>query len=224
MEALARWPQADGSMISPVEFIAVAEETGLINEIGAWILREACRQVGEWQRALPQFHDLYVSVNLSGKQLLQPDLFGFIETILQGLDYSARNLRLEITESTLMDNSETNNLLLTRFRDHGYRLYIDDFGTGYSSLGYLHSFPFDALKIDRSFVTNLDAGGEHLKMVETIISIAHNFNMKVIAEGVETAQQHAQLQALGCEYLQGFHFSPPLPPGELFALLAGQEA
>jgi diguanylate cyclase (GGDEF)-like protein/PAS domain S-box-containing protein len=223
MEALARWPQADGGMISPVEFIAVAEETGLINEIGAWILREACRQVGEWQRALPQFHDLYVSVNLSGKQLLQPDLFGFIETILQGLDYSARNLRLEITESTLMDNSETNTLLLKRFRDHGYRFYIDDFGTGYSSLSYLHSFPFDALKIDRSFVNNLDAGGEHLKMVETIISIAHNFNMKVIAEGVETAQQHAQLQALGCEYLQGFHFSHPLPPGELFALLAKQE-
>jgi diguanylate cyclase (GGDEF)-like protein/PAS domain S-box-containing protein len=223
MEALARWPQAGGGMISPAEFIPVAEETGLIGEIGAWILREACHQVREWQLALPQFQDLYVSVNLSGKQLLQPDLFNFIETILRGIDYSAQNLRLEITESTLMDNSETNTTLLKTFRDHGYRFYIDDFGTGYSSLSYLHSFPFDALKIDRSFVNNLDAGGEHIKMVETIISIAHNFNMKVIAEGVETEQQQRQLQQLGCEYLQGFLFSRPLPANELFALLNAQQ-
>jgi diguanylate cyclase (GGDEF)-like protein/PAS domain S-box-containing protein len=222
MEALARWPQAGGGMISPAEFIPVAEETGLISEIGAWVLREACRQVREWQVALPQFENLYVSVNLSGKQLLQPDLFNFIETILRGIDYSAQNLRLEITESILMDNSETNTTLLKKFRDHGYRFYIDDFGTGYSSLSYLHSFPFDALKIDRSFVNNLDAGGEHIKMVETIISIAHNFNMKVIAEGVETEQQHAQLKALGCEYIQGFLFSRPLPGAELFALLSSQ--
>jgi EAL domain-containing protein (putative c-di-GMP-specific phosphodiesterase class I) len=223
MEALARWPLADGGMVSPAEFIPVAEETGLISEIGAWILREACRQVREWQIALPQFKDLYVSVNLSGKQLLQPDLFNFIETILHGIDYSAQNLRLEIAESTLMDNSETNTTLLKKFRGHGYRFYIDDFGTGYSSLSYLHSFPFDALKIDRSFVNNLDAGGEHIKMVETIISIAHNFNMKVIAEGVETEQQQAQLKAMGCEYLQGYLFSRPLPADELLTLLAAQQ-
>ncbi|MCW8917422.1 MAG: EAL domain-containing protein [Gammaproteobacteria bacterium] len=223
VEALARWPQAGGGMISPAEFIPVAEETGLIGEIGSWVLHEACRQVGEWQRALPQFHDLYVSVNLSGKQLLQPDLFNFIEGILRELEYNPKNLRLEITESTLMDNHATNTELLKKFRDHGYRFYIDDFGTGYSSLSYLHSFPFDALKIDRSFVNNLNAGGEHIKMVETIISIAHNFNMRVIAEGVETAAQHTQLKALGCEYLQGFLFSRPLPADELVALLAKQE-
>ena len=121
-----------------------------------------------------------------------------------------------------MDNSEGNTALLKKFRDHGYRFYIDDFGTGYSSLSYLHSFPFDALKIDRSFVNNLESGDEHCKLVETIISIAHNFNMKVIAEGVETESQHAQLKAMGCEYLQGFLFSRPLPAEELFALLSAQ--
>jgi diguanylate cyclase (GGDEF)-like protein/PAS domain S-box-containing protein len=223
VEALARWPQADGSMISPVEFIPIAEETGLINEIGAWVLHEACRQVREWQTTLPRYSDFYVSVNLSGKQLLQSDLFNLIETILHGTDFSAKNLCLEITESILMDNNETNTSLLKKFRDHGYRFYIDDFGTGYSSLSYLHRFPFDALKIDRSFVNNLDSGGEHIKMVETIISIAHNFNMKVIAEGVETEQQHQQLKQLGCEYLQGFLFSRPLPADEIFELLSTSE-
>jgi EAL domain-containing protein (putative c-di-GMP-specific phosphodiesterase class I) len=223
LEALVRWPQAGGGMIPPAEFIPVAEETGLINEIGAWVLREACRQVGEWQTALPQHRDLYVSVNLSGKQLLQPSLFDSIETTLRELNYNSQNLRLEITESTLMDRSETNTELLKKFRDHGYHFYIDDFGTGYSSLSYLHSFPFGAIKIDRSFVNNLDSGGEHSKMVETIISIANNFNMGVIAEGVETAQQQAQLKTLGCECLQGFLFSTPLPADEMFALLATQE-
>jgi EAL domain-containing protein (putative c-di-GMP-specific phosphodiesterase class I) len=162
-------------------------------------------------------------VNLSGKQLLQSDLFNLIETILHGTDFSAKNLCLERTESILMDNNETNTSLLKKFRDHGYRFYIDDFGTGYSSLSYLHRFPFDALKIDRSFVNNLDSGGEHIKMVETIISIAHNFNMKVIAEGVETEQQHQQLKQLGCEYLQGFLFSRPLPADEIFELLSTSE-
>ena len=222
VEALARWPRPDGSMISPAEFIPIAEETGLINEIGSWVLRQACQQTREWQLALSQCSDFYVSVNLSGKQLIQTDLFDFIETILQGIDYRPENLRLEITESTLMDNSEGNTALLKKFRDHGYRFYIDDFGTGYSSLSYLHSFPFDALKIDRSFVNNLESGDEHCKLVETIISIAHNFNMKVIAEGVETESQHAQLKAMGCEYLQGFLFSRPLPGDELFTLLSKQ--
>ena len=219
VEALARWPQADGSMISPVEFIPIAEETGLINEIGTWILREACQQVREWQKSIPALADLYVSVNLSSKQLMQDDLFNLFETILLGIDFKPSQLRLEITESTLMDNCESNTAMLKRFRDNGYRFYIDDFGTGYSSLSYLHSFPFDALKIDRSFVSKLGSGGEHTKMIETIVSIAHNFNMKIIAEGVETDEQREQLQALGCEYLQGYLFSPPVAADKLLELV-----
>jgi len=219
-EALARWPQSDGSMISPVEFIPVAEETGLINEIGLWVLYEACCRVREWQLQEAEYESLYVSVNLSGKQLQQDDLFESIETILEGTDFNPDHLRLEITESTLMDNTEANSSLLTKFRSRGYRFYIDDFGTGYSSLSYLHSFPFEALKVDRSFVMKLDQGDEHINMVETIVAIAHNFNMDVIAEGVETEAQLNQLRELGCERLQGFLFSKPLPASEIPSLLS----
>jgi diguanylate cyclase (GGDEF)-like protein/PAS domain S-box-containing protein len=218
-EALARWPQQDGSMISPAEFIPIAEETGLINELGLWVLRESCRQLLEWQTELPEYDQLYVTVNVSGKQLLQADLFDCIETILKGLAFNPNQLRLEITESNLMANTAYNSTLLSQFKARGYRFYIDDFGTGYSSLSYLHSFPFEALKIDRSFVNNLSKGEEHINMIETIVAIAHNFNMEVIAEGVETTAQQELLHKLGCERLQGFLFSRPLPPEEIFAML-----
>jgi len=218
-EALARWPQRDGSMISPVEFIPIAEETGLINELGLWVLREACRQLLVWQSEFPAGKNLYVSVNVSGKQLFQADLFNCVETILAGLDFNPENLRLEITESNLMANNNGNTTLLNQFRDRGYRFYIDDFGTGYSSLSYLHSFPFEALKIDRSFVNNLVNGEEHINMIETIVAIAHNFHMEVIAEGVETPDQQTLLHQMGCERLQGFLFSKPLPPDEISKLL-----
>ncbi|MCW8825494.1 MAG: EAL domain-containing protein, partial [Gammaproteobacteria bacterium] len=220
-EALARWPQKDGSMVSPVEFIPIAEETGLINELGLWVLRESCRQLLEWKSLFPSHSKLFMSVNLSGKQLLQKDLFNCIETIMAGLEFNPQDLRLEITESNLMANTLGNSTLLNKFRDRGYRFYIDDFGTGYSSLSYLHSFPFEALKIDRSFVNNLDNGEEHINMIETIVAIAHNFNMDVIAEGVETAEQQKMLQRLGCERLQGFLFSKPLAPEDVVNFLEG---
>ncbi|MEN8169540.1 MAG: EAL domain-containing protein [Pseudomonadota bacterium] len=223
VEALVRWPRPDGTMVPPDEFIPLAEETSLINDIGLWVLREACRQMQVWHSTLPQYGDLYVSINLSGKQLMQANLFELIETILLGINYKPEKLRLEITESTLINESVSNVLLLQKFRDHEYRFYIDDFGTGYSSLSYLHNFPFDALKIDRSFVSKLQNGDGHRKMVETIISIAHNFNMKVVAEGIETQQQRDQLRSMGCEYLQGFLFSRPLPADELTALLIHQK-
>ena len=222
-EALARWPQSDGTMISPVEFIPIAEETGLINELGLWVLREACRQLLAWQKEFPAHPNLFVSVNVSGKQLLHRELFNSIESILEDLDFSPENLRLEITESNLMSNNRENKALLNKFREHGYRFYIDDFGTGYSSLSYLHSFPFEALKIDRSFVTKLAQGKEHINMIETIIAIAHNFNMKVIAEGIETPEQQHLLHQLGCERLQGFYFSKPLPPKEISIVLSRED-
>jgi len=154
------------------------------------------------------------------KQLLQADLFNCIETILAGLNFDPENLRLEITESNLMTNNTDNRTLLNKFRDRGYRFYIDDFGTGYSSLSYLHSFPFEALKIDRSFVANLDHGKEHINMIETIVAIAHNFNMEIVAEGVETIEQQNLLHNLGCERLQGFLFSKPLHAHEISKILA----
>jgi len=218
-EALVRWPADSKRMISPAEFIPVAEETGIINELGLWVLREACRQVGVWQRTLPDSAHLYVSVNLSGRQLAQGDLLGCIDNVLAGLDFDPARLRLEITESVLMDNAEVSSRLIAELRERGIHIYIDDFGTGYSSLSYLHHFPFDAVKIDRSFVSRLDSGEEYVKLVETIVAIAHNFNMKVIAEGVEHPAQRDRLCGLGCEYLQGYLLARPLPPAEAEELL-----
>lgn len=221
-EALVRWPADSERMISPAEFIPIAEETGIIVELGLWVLREACRQVGIWQRTLPECAHLHVSVNLSSRQLMQGDLLDSIDAVLEGLDFDPATLRLEITESVLMANAEANSLLIAQLRQRGIRFYIDDFGTGYSSLSYLHSFPFDALKIDRSFVSRLGSGEEYTKLVETIVAIAQNFGMKVIAEGVELPTQRDQLCNLGCEFLQGYLLSHPLPASEVERLLCEQ--
>jgi diguanylate cyclase (GGDEF)-like protein/PAS domain S-box-containing protein len=221
-EALVRWPADSERMISPAEFIPIAEETGIILELGLWVLREACRQVGIWQRTLPDCAHLHVSVNLSGRQLMQGDLPDSIDNVLEGLDFNPASLRLEITESVLMANAEVSSKLITQLRQRGIHFYIDDFGTGYSSLSYLHRFPFDALKIDRSFVAKLGSGEEHVKLVETIVAIAQNFGMKVIAEGVELPAQRDKLRHLGCEFLQGYLLAHPLPASEVEALLRQQ--
>ncbi len=209
-EALVRWQHPERGMVSPDEFIPIAEDTGMIGGIGRWVLKEACREAQAWRTRFPQRENLFVSVNLSAKQFLQPNL---TEEILQTLKESGlppHYLHLEITESALLDNPETSNQVLVELRAHGIQLYIDDFGTGYSALSYLHNFPFDALKIDRSFVSKLGEGSEHVGMVSAIIAIASSFGMDVIAEGVETRAQLNQLQALGCNRIQGYYFSRPL--------------
>ncbi|NOQ89076.1 MAG: EAL domain-containing protein, partial [Gammaproteobacteria bacterium] len=218
-EALLRWNHPERGLVSPTEFITVAEETGLINEISYWVLREACRQNQAWNNNDATPYPLYVSVNLSAIQFRQKDLVKRIEYELQSLSFDAKNLRLEITESTLIDNPKLVNQMLQDFKNSGIHLYLDDFGTGYSSLSYLHSFPFDTLKIDRSFVSKLGTGDEHIGMVNAIIAVARNFNMGVIAEGVETKAQIEQLQKLGCEHLQGHYFSKPLSVEETEILL-----
>lgn len=218
-EALVRWQHPERGMVSPAEFIPVAEESGLIGSIGRWVLQEACRETQAWSSQYPQGSKLFVSVNLSAKQFLQPNL---TEEILQALQESGlepHRLHLEITESALLDNPETSKQILADLRSHGIHLYIDDFGTGYSALSYLHNFPFDALKIDRSFVSKLGEGSEHVGMVSAIIAIARSFGMDVIAEGVETSAQLEQLQELGCHNIQGYYFSRPLPAADATAWL-----
>ncbi|MBU1691717.1 MAG: EAL domain-containing protein [Gammaproteobacteria bacterium] len=210
-EALVRWQHPERGMISPAEFIPVAEESGLIGRIGRWVLQEACREAQAWQTRFPHRNNLFVSVNLSAKQFLQTNFTGEILKTLQESGLESYRLHLEITESALLDNPETSNQTLVELRAHGIRLYLDDFGTGYSSLSYLHNFPFDALKIDRSFVSKLGEGSEHVGMVSAIIAIADSFGMDVIAEGVETSAQLVQLQELGCHNIQGYYFSRPLP-------------
>ena len=218
-EALLRWNHPERGLVSPIEFITVAEETGLINEISYRVLREACRQNQVWNDRDVTSYPLYVSVNLSAVQFRQKDLVKRIEHELQSLSFDTKNLRFEITENTLIDNPKLANQMLQDFKNSGIDLYLDDFGTGYSSLSYLHSFPFDTLKIDRSFVNKLGTGNEHIGMVKTIIAVARNFNMSVIAEGVETKAQAEQLRKLGCNHLQGHYFSEALSAEEVERLL-----
>ncbi|HEV2861569.1 MAG TPA: EAL domain-containing protein [Pyrinomonadaceae bacterium] len=220
-EALVRWQHPERGLVAPGEFIAAAEETDLIIPLGEWVLREACRQAREWQTEHPSEEPLFVSVNLSGKQFTQRDLVEVVERALEDAGLEARSLKLEITETAIMENAETATAMLKRLRELGVQLGIDDFGTGYSSLSYLHRFPVNTLKVDRSFVGRMDEASEYREIVRTIVSLAHTLGMEVVAEGVETRGQRAQLEALGCEYSQGYFFSKPLPSDKASAYLLG---
>ncbi len=207
-EALLRWQHPTKGIISPSEFIPVAEETGLIVPIGRWVLREACRQVHAWQRRFRSKSPLTISVNFSSKQFMQPELVDQMKQILTSTGLEPHTLKLEITESLIMENPEAARALLLQLKALNIQLGIDDFGTGYSSLSYLHRFPIDRLKIDRSFVSRLGVDKENSEIVRTIVTLAHNLGVDVIAEGVETKEQLALLRALKCKYGQGFLFSP----------------
>ena len=216
-EALVRWAHPKRGLVSPAEFIAVAEETGMILPIGRWVLREACAQMRRWldqgdPRGLPTLPTM--AVNLSSKQFLHPGLPEEIRMLLEETGLDPTRLKLEITESVLMENAETAAAMLRDLRAQGIQLSIDDFGTGYSSLSYLLKFPIDTLKIDRTFVSGMadDApdAAENLELVRTIVTLARNLGMDVVAEGVESEGQRIRLDALGCEYAQGFLFSKPV--------------
>jgi diguanylate cyclase (GGDEF)-like protein/PAS domain S-box-containing protein len=209
-EALVRWRHPERGFISPIDFIPVAEETGMIIQIGEWVLREACRQIQRWQVIFPSDPPLFISVNLSGKQFTQEDLIHEVSYILNETKIDPRSLKLEITESMVMENVEAATELLKQLRGLGVQLSIDDFGTGYSSLSYLHRFPIDTLKIDRSFVTQMSENNENAEIVRTIVMLAQNLGMDVVAEGVETNEQLALLRKLGCENGQGYFFSRPV--------------
>jgi EAL domain-containing protein (putative c-di-GMP-specific phosphodiesterase class I) len=226
-EALIRWIHPQHGFISPASFIPIAEETGSIVPIGLWVLKESCRQLKTWldsnqlsNRVSP---DLNISVNLSVRQFAQPDLIEQIDRILAETQLEGSRLKLEITESAIMGNTELATSVLQRLRERQIQLSIDDFGTGYSSLSYLHRFPLDNLKIDRSFVNRIGDTGENLEIVQAIVTLAHNLKMNVTAEGIETVQQSEHLKKLGCEYGQGYYFAKPLDSKSAAALLNNQE-
>jgi diguanylate cyclase (GGDEF)-like protein/PAS domain S-box-containing protein len=208
-EALIRWAHPQRGMIPPGEFVPVAEETGLITPMGWWVLQESCRQMQQWHEQFPNPQPLTVNVNLSSKQF-SPYLVEQISQILEETKLPPQYLKLEITESILMENAESAVATLSQLKKLGTLLAIDDFGTGYSSLNYLHRFPIDTLKVDRSFISKVDVDGEQLAIARTIITLAWNLGMEVVAEGVETMKQLAQLRSLQCDYAQGFLFSSPL--------------
>ena len=213
-EALVRWQHPQRGYVAPEEFIALAEETGKIVPLGWWVLQEACYQLKEWQ-LLFNNPSLTMGVNISQKQFSQPYLVDSLIQILQTTGLEADNLRLEITESLLMQDTQITMETLNQIRALGCQLYLDDFGTGYSSLSYLHSLPIDALKIDRSFIWAIDSEGNNSEIVEAIIMMAKSLGLKVIAEGIETETQLAKLQQLQCLYGQGYLFTKPLDPYSL---------
>ncbi len=225
VEALVRWQHPERGLISPAEFVALAEDTGLIVPIGRWVLEEACRQGQRWlayrRRGEPP---LLISVNLSARQFAQPDLAEQVQQALQGSGLPAAHLRLEITESAVMADAEPAVRTLQALKELGVGLAIDDFGTGYSSLSYLRRFPVDTLKIDRSFVSALGKDKHAIVIVSAVVALAHTLGLNVTAEGIETAEQLARLRAVGCDRAQGFYFSPPVPADAIEGVLKDSAA
>lgn len=218
-EALVRWQHPTLGQVSPEQFIPVAEATGLIIPLGKWILAEACQKLKTWQEQFPSCEPLSISVNLSGIQLTQPDLIEQIDQILSTVGLSGHYLKLEITETILMQNADKATFVLEQLQARQIQVSIDDFGTGYSSLSYLHCLPINTLKIDRSFVSPSSANSKNKDIVETILTLARNLGLEVIAEGVETAEQLSHLQKMGCQYGQGYFISKPLDFAAVVALL-----
>jgi len=217
-EALARWNHPKLGRLSPNEFISIAEETGLIVELGLFVLERTARQLSTWQRTLRPRENLFASVNVSSRQLLRHDLIQDLRTVLARAPLTRGSLKLEITESVVMENPEHAAQMLHRIRELGAGLALDDFGTGYSSLAYLQRFPFDTIKIDKSFV-HTTAKGTRPVILRSIIALAHDLGMDVVAEGAETDSDAVELYQLGCEYAQGFVFGEPMTPERARALL-----
>jgi EAL domain-containing protein (putative c-di-GMP-specific phosphodiesterase class I) len=218
-EGLVRWRHPERGLVNPERFIAVAEETGLIVPLGWWVLRQACRHAREWQQLLPSQPPLYVSVNVSGKVIMQPDMFDRVTAILEEAGLPPTSLRLEITENVIMDHGDIALGKLAQFHDVGVQFSVDDFGTGYSSLSYLQRFSYDTLKIDRSFISGMESKGEASAIVQTIVALANMLKISVVAEGVETSAQFQRLRQIGCSHAQGFWFCRPVDRAATQALL-----
>jgi len=216
-EALLRWNHPEHGMVSPGEFIPLAEETGLIVPLGHWVLQTVCRQARDWQ--IQGYAPVRFAVNISAREFRQPDFIDHVDAVLEESELDPHWLELEITETIAMRNFEDTIMTLTDLKIRGVHLAIDDFGTGYSSLGYLKRFPISKLKIDQSFVRDIDRDQNDAAIAGSIIALGRNMNMEIIAEGVETEEQSRLLREKGCHLGQGFLFSPAVPAEEALAFL-----
>ncbi|WP_313979087.1 putative bifunctional diguanylate cyclase/phosphodiesterase [Iodidimonas nitroreducens] len=221
-EALTRWHHPIHGPVSPARFIPMAEESGLILPLGRWAMMEACQQLAAWQKSIKNTQNIYVNVNMSAVQLLEDDISRTVAHCLAQSGIEGRNLRLEITESALVANPEFTARCLHEIKELGPTLALDDFGTGYSSLNYLNSFPIDCIKIDQSFVGQVDRDEQSSKIIRIITMLADTLRMSVVAEGIETSEQHVMMRSLGCRYGQGYLFSRPLPKDDATAHLRKQ--
>jgi EAL domain-containing protein (putative c-di-GMP-specific phosphodiesterase class I) len=216
-----RWDHPERGLVVPADFISVAEENGLIREIGRWVLERACTQGAEWYRSRPDAAPIGISVNLSPVQLAQSDLPDIVAVLLKATGLDPACLSLEITEGVLLDEADDVTATLEALTSIGVQIVLDDFGTGYSSLAYLTRLPIDTLKVDRAFVEGLGTEDRGSAVTEAIIAMARALSLGVIAEGVETESQVNELKRLGCELAQGFYFSEPLPAERITRLLSG---
>lgn len=219
VEALVRWQHPTRGLVPPLEFIPLAEETGLILPIGDWVLEEASRQVRAWQSRSSNEQPLILSVNLSGRQFDQPLLVESIAGILQKTNFDPRYLKFEITESIALESGKSTLATLRQLRGLGIHLAVDDFGTGYSALSYLKEYPIDTLKIDQSFIRGIGKNDEDTAIAHAVIAFAKALNLNVTAEGIETCEQLSKLQELGCQWGQGYYFAKPMPTESVAALL-----
>ena len=218
-ESLIRWEHPDRGLVSPGEFIHIAEETGMIFQIGEWMLRQTCRQLAAWQSAYSEANKLWVAVNVSAKQFMQADVENLVSRLIGETGVRAESLKLELTETAMAENLSHVANVMSKLKRLGIKLSIDDFGTGYSSLSNLHLLPLDTLKIDRSFVNHMTASSENREIIKTVASLATSLKLDIVAEGVETEEQLHQLRALGCDFGQGFYFAPPLDAPAAEALI-----
>ncbi len=221
-EALVRWQHPQRGLLPPMEFIPLAEQTGLIVPLGMWVLREACSRLHSWQQEFPMDPPLTMSINISSKQFMQPGVMDQIGRITEEIGVDRSNIIIELTENTLMDNPEHVTALLRQLKMLNMQLHVDNFGTGFSSLRHLHRFPIDNLKIDRSFVTNIGPHGENVELAQTIVTLAHNLNIGVTAEGVETEEQARLLRDIHCDRAQGYFFSKPVTADGGTRIISGQ--
>jgi len=221
MEALLRWVHPTLGMVSSEKFIAIAEQSNLIDVIGEWALKEACQQTKRWHQQ--GFTWIKIAVNLSARQFNQLNLFHKLSQVLVNSGLDSQFLELELTEQILVENVEFNIQKLQLIKKLGIQIALDDFGTGYSSLSYLQQFPFNVLKIDRCFIHNIDQNSINSIITKTIIDMAHQLNLKVVAEGVETEAELAFLVEHKCDEVQGYLFSPPLPTHEFEQLLSSKK-
>ena len=221
VEALVRWEHPTRGMISPAKFIPIAEETGMVVPLGHWVLRSACLEARRWQNDFPEAHDFVVSVNLSIRQLLEKDIVAQIAAVLAETGLAAEHLKLEITESMMLQDTSATIETMTALRGLGVQLAVDDFGTGYSSMSYLTQLPLNTLKIDRSFINRIGVSKADEAIVRALIGLARTLKLSVTCEGIETQEQYTYLQELGCDTGQGFLMHKPLPAAEIEALLVG---